>query len=63
VSVWYGLVAPRGTPKEIVEKFSATAARVMRSPELAESWAAQGVDPVGSTPAEFRKLLVAEIDK
>ena len=63
VSVWYGLVAPRGTPKEVVAKISATSARVMRSPELAGSWAAQGVDPVGSTPAEFRRLLVAEIDK
>ena len=63
VTVWYGLTAPRGTPKEIVAKISAGAARVMRLPELRERWSAQGVEPVGSTPAEFKSLLAAETAK
>jgi len=63
VTVWYGLAAPRGAPRAIVEKIGADAAHVMRSPELHERWTAQGVEPVGSTPSEFKTLLAAETAK
>ena len=63
VDVWYGLVAPRGTPAPIVAKISADARRIMQAPELQERWAAIGVEPLGTTPAEFKALLAAEITK
>jgi tripartite-type tricarboxylate transporter receptor subunit TctC len=63
VDVWYGLVAPRGTPKPVVARIAADARRVMQAPEMQERWAGIGVDPVGSTPAEFKAVFVAEIAK
>jgi tripartite-type tricarboxylate transporter receptor subunit TctC len=63
VDVWYGLIAPRGTPRPVLNKISAEASRIMRAPEMQERWAGIGVDPVGSTPAEFKAVFVAEIAK
>jgi len=63
VSVWYGLFAPRGTPKPVVAKISSDVARQLKSPEMQERLAALGVDAAGTTPAEFKALFTAEIGK
>jgi tripartite-type tricarboxylate transporter receptor subunit TctC len=63
VDVWYGLIAPRGTPRPVVTRISAEASRIMRAPDMQERWAGIGVEPVGSTPAEFKAVFVAEIAK
>jgi tripartite-type tricarboxylate transporter receptor subunit TctC len=63
VDVWYGLIAPRGTPRPVVTRISAEASRIMRAPDMQERWVGIGVDPVGSTPAEFKAVFVAEIAK
>jgi tripartite-type tricarboxylate transporter receptor subunit TctC len=63
VDVWYGLFAPRGTPKSVVTKISSAATRIMKSPELRERWSALGIEPAGTTPAEFRALFNTEIEK
>jgi tripartite-type tricarboxylate transporter receptor subunit TctC len=58
ISGWLGLVAPAGTPAEIVEKLSAQMARQLRLPEVQEKLV--GVEAVGSTPAEFDAFLRSE---
>ena len=63
VTGWSGLVAPAGTPPEIVRKFQRDAARHVLSPELGERLTALGAEPVGSTPDEFAAFIKAEADK
>lgn len=58
---WYGLLAPRGTPRSVVAKLSATVARSLEAPKTREKLIAQGVESVGGTQNEFRAFLKAEI--
>ena len=53
VEVWYGLVAPARTPKELVAQLAQWCAAGMLAPELKPRWAAQGLTPVGKQAAEF----------
>jgi tripartite-type tricarboxylate transporter receptor subunit TctC len=61
VTVWYGLLAPAGTPRDIVHGLAAATARATRDGELRKRMLEQGADPVGSTPEEFDKLLREEV--
>ena len=61
--VWYGLFAPRGTPSATVAKISADARRVLTDKTHQERFVAMGVDPVGSTPEQFRALMARESEK
>jgi tripartite-type tricarboxylate transporter receptor subunit TctC len=56
-----GFLAPRGTPKSIVQKINATMARVASTPEMKEQLALQGAEPATGTPEEFRKAIRDEI--
>ena len=60
---WLGLVAPAGTPKEIVAKLSEEVAKILNSPEVRERFIAQGVEPVGSTPEQFAAFIEAEMPR
>jgi tripartite-type tricarboxylate transporter receptor subunit TctC len=60
---WYGLVAPAGTPSAVTSRLQEAIARIVHAPEMKERFLEQGLDPVGSTPAEFRTLIAAEIAK
>ncbi|MEO8102457.1 MAG: tripartite tricarboxylate transporter substrate binding protein [Betaproteobacteria bacterium] len=60
---WFGLLAPAGTPKDIVAKLNAASVKALASPEMRERLAAQGADPVGNTPEQFAAFIKAEIDK
>ena len=60
VTAWAGLVAPAGTPKEIVEKLGAAAARAAQTPQYREFAAKFGATAVGSSPAEFDTFLKSE---
>jgi tripartite-type tricarboxylate transporter receptor subunit TctC len=57
---WYGIMAPAGTPKEIVQALHAAAVKSISMPALRERLTQQGAELVGSTPEEFRKLLERE---
>jgi tripartite-type tricarboxylate transporter receptor subunit TctC len=63
VAGWYGLVAPAGTPKEIVARLSAHTAQAMRTPEVARRYSSEGADPVGSTPEVFAEMISRDIAK
>jgi tripartite-type tricarboxylate transporter receptor subunit TctC len=54
---WIGIVAPAGTPKEIIEKVARDVRDVVNSPEVRDQFLAQGATSVGSTPAEFAALI------
>jgi tripartite-type tricarboxylate transporter receptor subunit TctC len=61
VVVWYGVFAPAGTPREIVQKLADGIVRATRDPEVRRRMLEQGAEPVGSTPEEFAKLLREEV--
>jgi tripartite-type tricarboxylate transporter receptor subunit TctC len=60
---WYGLLAPAGTPPDIVEKIRADVAKVMDQPEFREWMAKQGIEPMSGGPREFGSLIVSEIER
>ena len=60
---WYGMVAPAGTPPQIITRLHAEAAKALQSNEMKEKLALDGAQPVGSTPAEFAALIRRELDK
>lgn len=63
VSVWYGVLAPAGTPREIVHKLADGIQRATRDAETRRRLIEQGATPVGNTPEEFGKLLHEEVKR
>ncbi len=63
VSTWVGLLAPTGTPPEVVQKWQQQIARILQVPEVRERQISQGVDPVGSTPEYFAEFIKTEMTK
>jgi tripartite-type tricarboxylate transporter receptor subunit TctC len=61
VPVWYGLLAPAATPREIIQALSSAAMKAARSPDLKQRLVDQGADPVGNTPEEFARVLREDI--
>ena len=62
-SSWFGLLAPAGTPPEIVVRIQREVAKSLNSPEIKEKLLAQGAIPSGNTPAEFAKFIDSEHKK
>ena len=60
---WYGVLAPAGTPKEIVDRLHAEIARTIANPKLAQLLTNMGLVPTSNTPDEFRALIRLEIEK
>ncbi len=59
-SSWFGLLAPAGTPTDIVSRTQQEVAKALATPALKEKLAAQGAIPSGNTPAEFVRFIDAE---
>jgi tripartite-type tricarboxylate transporter receptor subunit TctC len=57
---WFGLFAPKGTPKPIIDKIQQEMARGLNSPKMKQQLAAQGAEPSTNTPAEFAAFLTDE---
>lgn len=62
-SSWFGLLAPAGTPPDIVNRIQQETAKALNSPAIKEKLLAQGAIPSGNTPAEFTRLIDAEHKK
>jgi tripartite-type tricarboxylate transporter receptor subunit TctC len=60
---WYGLLAPKGTPREIVQRLNREINEILRLPAVREQLLAQGFEPVGNSPAEFTAFISSEIIK
>ena len=61
--VWYGVLAPAGTPREVVQTLSNALVKAARAPEIKQKLADQGAEPVGNTPEEFAAVLKDEVAK
>ena len=62
-SSWFGVLAPAGTPKDIVDKLSQAIAKALQTPEMKERLAGQGAEAIGNTPEQFAAHIKAEIEK
>jgi tripartite-type tricarboxylate transporter receptor subunit TctC len=60
VNNWYGLFAPAGTPRAVVERVYREVSEILKTPEMLRRMAADGSEPVGSTPAGFAAHIKAE---
>jgi tripartite-type tricarboxylate transporter receptor subunit TctC len=63
VSNWLGVLAPAGTPKDVLAKLHAALGRTMRTPALKQKLVALGIEPTFGTPEEFDALVRAELPK
>lgn len=57
---WYGLLAPVGTPRQVIIKLYEAVKQALNNPEVKEKMSADGADPVGSTPEQFEEFLSKE---
>jgi tripartite-type tricarboxylate transporter receptor subunit TctC len=62
-TIWLGVMAPKGTPKEVVTYLNAAINKVINLPEVKEAWLKQGAIPLVKTPEEFDAYLRKDIDK
>jgi len=62
-TIWLGIMAPAGTPREIVDRLNAEIARAVAKPAIRDAWAKQGAVPMSMTPVEFGAFLQKDIEK
>jgi tripartite-type tricarboxylate transporter receptor subunit TctC len=62
-TIWLGVMAPLGTPQDIVDKLNSEITKVVNRPDVKEAWAKQGAVPLVMSPAEFDKYIRADIEK
>ncbi len=60
---WGGVVAPKNTPPDVVEKLNAAILKALKEPEVIRGLEALGAEPGGGTPADFQALIDAETEK
>lgn len=63
VANWSSLLAPAGTPPEVVERFNTAVVAALKRPDVRERYRAQGYETIGSTPEELGKYLASEVKK
>lgn len=57
---WHGIVAPAGTPDDIIQKYNVALNEIFEDPEFQERWRAVGSEVVGGTPEQFTELVNSE---
>ncbi len=62
-STWFGILAPAGTPKDIIVRLNGEVRKILQMPDVLERLKAQGAEPIGSTPEEFRNYIKSELIK
>lgn len=60
---WYGIFAPKRTPGAVIQKLHAELVRILTSPDIAQVFAAQGVDPAHTTPRELETYMRTETER
>ena len=61
--VWMGVLAPAGTPRQIVDKLSASMNEALRTSEVQKALRAQGFETIGGSPADFGRTIASELKK
>ena len=59
-SIWFGLTAPAGTPRDIIDKLARAVSEATKSPEVVNAWRPQGIDPLSGGPEEFARHIASE---
>lgn len=62
-STWGGLLAPAGTPKDVVAKLNAEVNKALAAPDVREKLSAAGIEPAGGTPVQFNAFIQAEMQR
>src|SRR5438067_8918147 len=62
-TIWLGVMAPKGTPKPVVDKLNAEINKVLARRDVKEAWLKQGAEPIVMSPAEFDAYLRKDIEK
>ena len=62
-TAWFGVLAPAGTPRPIIDRLYREMSRVLRTPDMKERLAADGIEVLASTPEEFASFLKSETEK
>jgi len=62
-SIWFGLMAPTGTPREGIDKLEHATRNAVQSPEVVNAWRPQGVDPLEGGAAPFSQLIASELKR
>jgi tripartite-type tricarboxylate transporter receptor subunit TctC len=60
---WYGVIGPAGMPAPLVARLNQELVRILNEPEVRERIVADGSEPVGSAPEEFRRFMSADVEK
>jgi tripartite-type tricarboxylate transporter receptor subunit TctC len=60
MSIWYGMFAPSGTPREIISRLNREVVKALESPAMRERMAAAGIDPWPGTPEQMADVLRSE---
>jgi tripartite-type tricarboxylate transporter receptor subunit TctC len=60
VTTWYGILAPAGTPREIIQRLNAEWIKIVAMPDTIEKMKSAGTDPISSTPEQFAEFIKAE---
>jgi tripartite-type tricarboxylate transporter receptor subunit TctC len=63
VSVWFSVLAPAATPRDIVQKLNAVLVKALQSPDVKQRLAEQGAEPVGNTPEQFAATIQRDLAK
>jgi tripartite-type tricarboxylate transporter receptor subunit TctC len=63
ITTWFGLLAPAGTPREIVNKLNGVIVAIVGEAEMKNYLTGQGVDPVTNTPEQFAAYIKGEVPK
>ena len=62
-TIWLGLLAPKGTPKAIVDKLNEAVSKIASQPDVRQQWGRQGATPMVMSPAVFEKYIQDDIAK
>ena len=62
-TIWLGLLAPPGTPREVISKLNASIAKILSTPEARKLMASAGVDVATSSPEDFATLMQSELER
>jgi tripartite-type tricarboxylate transporter receptor subunit TctC len=61
--LWFGLLAPAGTPKAAIDKINAAANQAIKAEAVVKALQPQGIDVIGGTPDEFARYIAGEIER
>jgi tripartite-type tricarboxylate transporter receptor subunit TctC len=62
-TIWLGLLAPKGTPRDVIERLNQAVTKITSQPEVRQQWGRQGATPLVMNPQQFEKYIQGDIAK